>query len=66
VLAGGDDYELAFTAPPTLRDAVTAAALSADTPVTRIGRIDAAAGLRLVNTMGQEVPNTYTSFDHFA
>ncbi len=66
VLAGGDDYELAFTAPPALRDAVTAAALSAATPVTRIGRIDAAAGLRLVNATGQEVPNIYTSFDHFA
>ena len=66
VLAGGDDYELAFTAPPALRDAVTAAALSAATPVTRIGRIDVAAGLRLVDATGQEVPNTYTSFDHFA
>ena len=66
VLAGGDDYELAFTAPPDLRDAVTAAAKSAATPVTRIGRIDATPGLRLVDGAGNAVPNTYTSFDHFA
>ena len=66
VLAGGDDYELAFTAPPVLRAAVVAAAQRATTPVTRIGHINAEAGLRLVNGEGQAVPNSYTSFDHFA
>ena len=66
VLAGGDDYELAFTAPPALRDAVAAAALSAATLVTRIGHIDAQPGLRLVDGGGNTVPNIYTSFDHFA
>ena len=66
VLAGGDDYELAFTAPPALRAAVVAAAQQAATPVTRIGHINAEAGLRLVNGEGQAVPNSYASFDHFA
>ena len=66
VLAGGDDYELAFTAPPALRDAVAAAAAQANTPVTRIGQIDAQAGLRLVDASGQAVANTWVSFDHFA
>jgi thiamine-monophosphate kinase len=66
VLAGGDDYELAFTAPPALRDAVATAAAQAHTPVTRIGQIDAQPGLRLVNADGQTVANTWTSFDHFA
>ena len=66
VLAGGDDYELAFTAPPALRAAVAAAAQRAATPVTRIGQIDAEAGLRLVDGEGQAVPNSYASFDHFA
>ena len=66
VLAGGDDYELAFTAPPVQRAAVAAAAQRAGTPVTRIGQIDAEAGLRLVDGEGQAVPNIYTSFDHFA
>jgi thiamine-monophosphate kinase len=66
VLAGGDDYELAFTAPPALRDTVAAVAAHANTPVTRIGRIDAQPGLRLVGANGQAVANTWTSFDHFA
>ena len=66
VLAGGDDYELVFTAPPALRDEVAAAAHSAATPVTRIGHINATRGLRLVDGAGGSLPNTYTSFDHFA
>ena len=66
VLAGGDDYELAFTAPASMQGAVEAAARQAGTPVTRIGRIDAEPGLRLVNGQGQALPNGYASFDHFA
>jgi thiamine-monophosphate kinase len=65
VLAGGDDYELAFTAPPALRDAVQAVATQTNTPVTRIGHIDAQAGLRLSNASGHDVPNIWASFDHF-
>ena len=64
-LAGGDDYELAFTAPPALRSAVAGAAQASDTPVTRIGTIEAAPGLRLVDGRGQTVANRYASFDHF-
>ena len=66
VLAGGDDYELAFTAPPAARQAVLAAARLAETPVTRIGRIDAEPGLRLVDAQGQRLSGHYASFDHFA
>ena len=64
-LAGGDDYELLFTAPPAARDAVAAAAQLSQTPVTRIGHIDLERGLRLVDGQGQAVPNSYSSFDHF-
>ncbi len=66
VLAGGDDYELAFTAPPGARAAVEHAAAQAGTPVTRIGRITAAPGLRLQDAAGQPVAGAYRSFDHFA
>jgi thiamine-monophosphate kinase len=65
VLAGGDDYELAFTAPAAARSAVQAAAGRAATPVTRIGRIEAEAGIRLVDGAGRVVPNRFASFDHF-
>lgn len=66
VLAGGDDYELLFTAPVSQRDAVQAAALKAGIAVTRIGAIEAAAGLRLVDASGQPIQRRYGSFDHFA
>ena len=67
VLSGGDDYELAITAPPAARDAVQAAARGADTPVTRIGRIDAEPGLRLRDAQGRALATgRFASFDHFA
>ncbi len=65
VLSGGDDYELAFTAPPDGRDAVVAAAESAATPVARIGRIRAEPGLQLVNGKGEPIAQQAPSFDHF-
>ena len=65
VLSGGDDYELAFTAPASQRNAVQAAATASYTPVTRIGQIEAEPGLRLTNAQGQSLPNNYGSFDHF-
>ena len=66
VLSGGDDYELAFTAPPGARSAVHAASASSQTPVTRIGVIEARPGLRLVDGNGQLVEAQFASFDHFA
>jgi thiamine-monophosphate kinase len=65
-LAGGDDYELLFTAPPAQRSAVEAAALASQTPVRRIGQIQAEPGLRVLDAQGQPLPHTYASFDHFA
>jgi thiamine-monophosphate kinase len=65
VMAGGDDYELAFTAPVSARAAVQAAAQLSSTPVTRIGQIDAASGLRLVDAHGAAMANDFQSFDHF-
>jgi thiamine-monophosphate kinase len=65
ILSGGDDYELAFTAPVHLRDAVQAAALASNTPVTRIGQIEAALGLRLIDDQSKPVPCSFESWDHF-
>jgi thiamine-monophosphate kinase len=66
VFAGGDDYELAFTAPARERAAVEAAARKAGTSVTRIGRITAEAGLRLHDAQGRPFAHRWASFDHFA
>ena len=65
-LAGGDDYELVFTAAPEQRAAVAAAAAQSQTPVARIGQVQAEPGLRLVDAQGQPVEHRFASFDHFA
>lgn len=64
-LSGGDDYELVFTAPPAARAAVEQAGRESTTRVTRIGRIDAEAGLRIVDAGGAPVAQRFGSFDHF-
>jgi thiamine-monophosphate kinase len=64
-LGGGDDYELVFTASAAHRRAVADAARATSTPVTRIGVVDAATGLRLVDGAGRAMPTHYASFDHF-
>ncbi|MCA3241574.1 MAG: thiamine-phosphate kinase [Rubrivivax sp.] len=66
VLAGGDDYELLFTAPPGQDDAVRAAGTRAGVTVTPVGRIEATAGLRLIDADGQPIVFTERAFDHFA
>jgi thiamine-monophosphate kinase len=64
-LAGGDDYELLFTAPPAREAEVRTAAASAGCAATRIGRIEATPGTRIVDRHGNAVTDSFTSFDHF-
>jgi thiamine-monophosphate kinase len=66
VLSGGDDYELVFSAPPKHREAVRQAALRSQTPVTRIGALNASSGIDLVLPDGHSLDTPFTSFDHFA
>ncbi|WP_312434634.1 thiamine-phosphate kinase [Janthinobacterium sp.] len=64
--AGGDDYELCFTAPASSRGAIAALAGQCRTPVTRVGRIEAGAGLRLADAAGAALDLQLSSFDHFS
>ena len=64
-LAGGDDYELLFTAPHDAADAVRQAAQRCGVAVTPIGHVEAAPGLRLVDAAGTALVNDYVGFDHF-
>jgi thiamine-monophosphate kinase len=64
-LSGGDDYELVFTAPEHQRGAIVAASEAASTHVTRIGKITASPQLTLLDSQGNLVANTFSSFDHF-
>ncbi len=64
-LAGGDDYELLFTAAPADDDAVRRAAAQADVAVTAIGVIEAAPGLRILDAAGATIDTRVAAFDHF-
>jgi thiamine-monophosphate kinase len=66
VLAGGDDYELCFTAPAGRRDAIHAAAAGANVTVTRIGQITAEPGLSVIAADGKLLAYDKTGYDHFA
>ena len=64
--AGGDDYELCFTAPRAQRDAVLEAARLAGTAVTRVGTIEREPGLRWTDASGSPLALSLAGFDHFA
>ena len=67
LLAGGDDYELAFTAPPSARPGIAAAGKKAGTRVTRIGSIlRGRPGVRVRDGRARIVPAPRAGFDHFA
>ena len=64
-LAGGDDYELLFTAPPKQRGAIAALSTRLSLPLTRIGTIHAGPGLRALDAAGRELPVEHTGWQHF-
>jgi thiamine-monophosphate kinase len=63
---GGDDYELCFCAPPAQRESIIQAGATAGVAVTRIGQIEAAPGLRIIDAAGKPLALRARSFDHFA
>ena len=64
--AGGDDYELCFTAPASARDAIDAMARECGVPVTRVGDVTAGEGVRPVDAEGRDWQPTRTGYQHFA
>jgi thiamine-monophosphate kinase len=65
LLAGGDDYELCFTAPATMQPALETIARSLDLPVAAIGAITATPGLVVCDERGRRMPALPRAFDHF-
>ena len=66
VLAGGDDYELIFTAPQRARAAIEDVARETGVPLARVGTIRAGAStLSIADGQGNEIP-VARGFDHFA
>ncbi len=70
-LAGGDDYELIFSAAPDERSKLAALAAALNLPLWRIGRITEARApkqgqVRLLDEAGKIIPSLRQGFDHFA
>ena len=66
LLAGGDDYELCFTAPPAAASRVSAIAAATGVPFTRIGAMHAARELAVRDEHGALLRVVPRAFDHFA
>lgn len=71
-LAGGDDYELCFTAPVAARETIHAVAERMSLALTRVGRMVASVSpqavtrVRVLDKSGDEIRLTHMGFDHFA
>ena len=66
LLAGGDDYELCFTAAPRARGQLADIAQRTGLPLTRIGSMRRGRGVRLLARDGRRIAFAQSGFDHFA
>lgn len=65
-LAGGEDYELLWSAPPAASAALAALSVELNLPLTCIGEIFAGAGLLVTAADGQEIISAKAGYNHFA
>ncbi|MCB1948555.1 thiamine-phosphate kinase [Nitrosomonas sp.] len=66
LLAGGDDYELCFTAPKKNRSEIERIAQLLQVPLVIIGEIKHGTGLSVIDTEGKAVTMVKKGYDHFA
>jgi thiamine-monophosphate kinase len=66
VLAGGDDYELCFTAPVERHAQLEKISAQLELPLSCIGQIVAGSGCRVYAADGREITTKETGYDHFA
>jgi len=64
-LAGGDDYELCFTAPPAHEPELLKIFATLGLACTAVGEIEAEPGLRIFDQAGKTYTPAKTGFDHF-
>jgi len=65
MLAGGDDYELCFTASTDTRTAIESLSHKLKLRLTRIGQIHEGTRLDVLDQNRQPIPISVTGFDHF-
>lgn len=66
IAAGGDDYELCFTAAPNLRDDVLRAMEFAGVSVTRIGRMVLGGDVVVLDPQGRPWQSGRAGYEHFS
>jgi len=66
LLAGGDDYELCFTAPKINRDKIENLSTELAVPLTRIGEILSGEGLIVKDAKGSAITLETKGYDHFS
>jgi thiamine-monophosphate kinase len=66
LLAGGDDYELLFAAPPSSARRIAEISTQLSLPLTRIGSMTKQAGLVVMDERGVPLAALPHAFDHFA
>ena len=64
-LAGGEDYELLWSAPPSAAAALAALGAELELPLTCIGEVIAGAGLLVTAADGRELISTKAGYNHF-
>ncbi|SDY96063.1 thiamine-phosphate kinase [Nitrosomonas sp. Nm33] len=65
LLAGGDDYELCFTAPEEKRIEIEQLSQELTIPLTRIGKIYQGKGLFILDANGNAITHEKKGYDHF-
>ena len=66
IVAGGDDYELCFTAHPNSRESIQDLTKMMEVPLTRIGQVKRGKGVSLLGADGKAVKIDGRGFDHFS
>ncbi len=62
---GGDDYEIAFTAPPEKREFIEQASRQMRLPLTKIGICGPGKGVVCLDALGHEIDMDVSGFTHF-
>ena len=65
MLAGGDDYEILFTAPGSVAKVLEHVASETKVPITRIGRMQAGKGVTVLDAAGRRREIARGGWQHF-
>jgi len=66
IVAGGDDYELCFTAPANARESIQDLTDMLNIPLTRIGQVRRGKGVSLIGPDGKPLKIDGRGYDHFS